>query len=146
MLIEENYKTLLRMAKSYEIPRLEKDVIVSPLPPTTPVRSDVQPHLSTLPLDPFDAYIYGKSYNLPNLISESYILRHFPLFLEAHFARLIASVPSATVDLVKAYVRHQSERGGSDAGVKMNGDAVRGDSGRAKTFREWLASEDSFPA
>ena len=30
VLMEENYKTLLRLRKTYEIPRLEKDVIVLP--------------------------------------------------------------------------------------------------------------------
>jgi hypothetical protein len=124
----------------YEIPRLEKDVIVSPLQR----QSDLQPHLSTLPLDPSDAYVHGKTYNLPNLISESYILRHFPAFLEAHFADLIAAAPSAAVDLVKAYARHKTE-GETGASDSLNGDVAR-DSVRAKTFREWLASEDTFPA
>jgi len=99
--------------------------------------------LCTLPLDPFDAYLYGKSYNLQTLIqqSEDHVLRRFPLFLDSHYAELVAREPSAAVDLVKAYV-HREEKG-----ERREREATHShvEAARPRTFREWLASGDAIP-
>jgi len=99
--------------------------------------------LCTLPLDPFDAYLYGKSYKLPTLVqqSEYHVLHRFPLFLDSHYAELVARAPSAAVDLVKAYVHCQGkgERREREVGHSYV------EAARPRTFREWLASGDVVP-
>src|SRR5271170_7867988 len=125
------------MATKYEIPRLEKDVIVT-LPLINPELTR-EPDLFNLPLHPFDAFTYGKVYSIPLLArhNESHILAHFSEYIDTgHFKKLLLQSPDAAIDLVKSHLQYSNPT--SNPPIAVDSAAPR-----TNKFREWLASEST---